>query len=1166
MPRFLHLVAAAAVAASLGAAQAPTPPAGPGPAPVAREDAYRANNVGVALLEQYNHADAAKRFQQALDIDPTLTLAKINLAIALFYVPDLPAATEAAKAAAGAAPEAPQPQYLLGLIAKSENDVEAAEAAFSKVLAIDPTDLGARVNLAQIRMQKREYDAAVELLRPAVASEPYHVTALYNLGVALTRAGKAEEGQQVIAKFQALREAGYGTAFSNNYLEQGRYAEAVASTGAEAGLVDAAAAPVTLALGGLLPAGADGSETGAALVDVDRDGDLDVVDTGGALRILANQRGTFTDASATYGLTGSALGGTSVIAGDYDNDERLDLFVLGVKSRALLHRETDGRFKDATAAAGIPEIARAAGALAFVDADHDGDLDLAIAGGLGNPAGLLLRNNGNGTFADVSTASGFGAAGGGAVGLVPTDYDNRRDVDLVVVRDRQAPALLKNLRDGTFADVAGTVGLSGLASGRSTTVAAGDVNKDGFTDLFIGRAEGGGALAASDGRGGFTLADVPGTDGTSAALVLDLDNDGLLDVLASTPKGLVHVRNLGVREAGGRRATAWAAPVTVFPGTAGTAGGHAVSNATWLAAGDIDQDGDTDLLARLAAPGAERGRLAWLRNEGGSRHASLRVQLAGKVSNRDATGAKIELRAGSLRQKLETASAWPAAAPSDVVFGLGARRAADVVRVIWPAGIVQAELPPADPPAGAAPGLVPHATLPLTELDRKPSSCPYLYTWNGERFEFITDFMGGGEMGYLHAPGVFNHPDPEEYTRIDGSRLVPKDGRYELRVTNELEETLFLDQLRLVVVDHPAGVEVHPREGAFAPPFPPHELYALRDARPVARAVDHAGRDVTDRLAALDRRFVDDLPVARIRGYASRHALTLDLGPAPPAGGDTMLLLTGWTDYAFSTDNVAASQAGLALEPPSLQVRDGRGAWTTVLPEIGIPVGRPQTVAVDLSKLRFHGPREVRVLTSMRVYWDRAQVATRDRASRPRVTTLAAAAADLAWRGFSAEVTPDGREPYGYDYARVSTVVPWKLMPGRYTREGDVRELVAAADDFFVVSRPGDALALSFDAAAAPPLPAGWTRTFLLHSVGYSKEMDHHSASPDQASPLPFRTMTRYPYAAPERYPDTPAHRAYVDRWNTRVVGRQLPPLELAVDAAGAAAGSRPATAAGGGR
>jgi hypothetical protein len=185
----------------------------------------------------------------------------------------------------------------------------------------------------------------------------------------------------------------------------------------------------------------------------------------------------------------------------------------------------------------------------------------------------------------------------------------------------------------------------------------------------------------------------------------------------------------------------------------------------------------------------------------------------------------------------------------------------------------------------------------------------------------------------------------------------------------------------------------------------------------------------------------------------------------------------------------------------------------------------------------------------MRIYWDQIRVATRDLAAghtAPRLTRLDPIVADLRWRGFSAEVSPDGREPFGYDYARVSDVSPWKAMPGRYTREGDVRELLRGVDDLFVVSRPGDEVALSFDARRLPPLPTGWTRTFLLHSIGYSKEMDRNSASPDVSWPLPFRSMTRYPYTPPESYPDTPRHRDYLERWNTRIVGRAVPPLELA--------------------
>src|SRR5205807_8291162 len=124
-------------------------------------------------------------------------------------------------------------------------------------------------------------------------------------------------------------------------------------------------------------------------------------------------------------------------------------------------------------------------------------------------------------------------------------------------------------------------------------------------------------------------------------------------------------------------------------------------------------------------------------------------------------------------------------------------------------GVLQAEFAgsaDAAAPAPIAPPPLP-SSLPIEELNRKPSSCPFLYTWNGERFEFVTDFMGGGEMGYWEGPGQYNHPDPVEFVRIAGDRLKARDGRYELRVTNELEEALFLDRLQLIEIAHPADVE-----------------------------------------------------------------------------------------------------------------------------------------------------------------------------------------------------------------------------------------------------------------------------------------------------------------------------------------------------------------------
>src|SRR5687767_15607041 len=183
----------------------------------------------------------------------------------------------------------------------------------------------------------------------------------------------------------------------------------------------------------------------------------------------------------------------------------------------------------------------------------------------------------------------------------------------------------------------------------------------------------------------------------------------------------------------------------------------------------------------------------------------------------------------------------------------------------------------------------------------------------------------------------------------------------------------------------------------------------------------------------------------------------------------------------------------------------------------------------------------------MRILWDQILVGTTEERASVRMMRLNPVRAGLRWRGFSREITPDGREPFGYDYDHISFRSPWKVMPGRYTREGDVRELLLESDDMFVISRPGDEISLAFDAQQLPQLPAGWTRTFLLYADGFSKEMDINSASPDSVEPLPFHAMSSYPYTTKgESYPMTRAHRRYLDRYNTRVVTAPLPPVEAA--------------------
>ncbi len=1105
---------ALAACVALVTAQTPTSPP--------REAAYRANNIGVAYLEQYDFDTAITAFRRGLEQDSTLAIARLNLGIALFYAGQPEPARQELERARTALPDRPHADFVLGLIDRASDRTDAALQDFARAQKLDATDPGININIGQLQLQQRHYPEALAAFRAAAAAEPYNATAAYGLATALIRSGAADEGKVAMEKFERLRSSGYATTFSQTYLEQGRYAEAIASTGAEASLVDARTPDV-----GFVNATRDvmgnAPLTGvvAGVFDVDNDGDLDIAIGGpSALRLYRNDSGRFSDISASAFGT-PPTGVTGVVAGDCDNDGDTDLLVFAASGPPTLYRQqSPNRFVAASGDVGLPSLTSVSSA-AWLDADHDGDLDLVIAGldGQTSPTVRLLRNNGEGRFTDVSADASLKVARS-LVSIVPTDFDDRRDIDMFMLPASGLPLLFRNLRDGTFADVAQERGLTG--DGEFTCVAVGDFNKDGYPDFFLGQRSNPATIAASDGRGRFALtAGSPLTAGARACQFVDYDNDGLLDLVVVTAGGLKILRNVGGN---------WTdVSERAFKGASTQQ--PSANNTAQLASGDLDGDGDTDLVV-----GDSTGFTIW-RNDGASRSASLRVRLTPRVSNRSAVGTKIEVRAGSLKQRLERYSAVPAPAPADLVFGFGARPGADVARVLWPSGILQAETA-----SGGATAKPLSGALNVQELDRKPSSCPYLYTWNGERFEFITDFLGGGEMGYWEGPRVYNQPDPDEYVRIAGDRLKPRDGRYELRVTNELEEVLFLDRLQLVAVAHPKDVEIHPNEGLRAKPEP-FRLFAIRDAQAPTAVEDEHGHDVLARVLRMDRQYPDDFGVDRIRGYAKEHSLTITLPPSKD--GRRALLLTGWTDYAFSGDNVAAHQLGLPTLVPSLEIADAHGQWRTAIADIGFPVGRPQTVVVDLTGKVPASVSTVRIVTTMRIYWDAIRVGTIVESAGATTTRLDPVASTLAWRGFSTPDSPDGREPFGADYSRVATGSPWKQMPGRYTREGDVRELLLTTDDRFIVSRPGDEITVSFDATGVPKVPDGWTTTFLLYADGFSKEMDLNSASPDEVEPLPFHGMTRYPYPTSEAPRRSATYQEYLDRYNTRVVKRLLPPIEL---------------------
>ncbi|HEX6202944.1 MAG TPA: hypothetical protein VF100_08075, partial [Thermoanaerobaculia bacterium] len=591
-------------------------------------------------------------------------------------------------------------------------------------------------------------------------------------------------------------------------------------------------------------------------------------------------------------------------------------------------------------------------------------------------------------------------------------------------------------------------------------------------------------------------------------VLADVEARGILDVV--TAGGLL--RNLGFG-----RLAAEPRPLPPLPGGDG-------APLAGLAAADLDGDGLPELVALTAG-----GRLLHLANRTETANGRLVVALGGVKNLELAPAAEIEVKAGTSYQK-RLYHGVPLA------FGLGPHAAADVVRITWPNGLIQNET--AAPAAGEL--------LAVREAQRLSGSCPMVFTWNGREHEFVTDVLGVAPLGAAAGDGEYFDVDHDEYVQIAAEQLVPRDGRYDVRMTEELREVGYLDRVELIAVDHPAGTAIYTSEKFTGPPYLDLRLYGVSEPIRPRAARDHTGADVLARVLARDRTYPDGFR-RDFSGLAELHSLELDFGSASADGGaapdgEAILVLHGWVDWADGSTFFATSQGGSGptLVMPYLQVEDERGEWVTVIDNMGLPAGKPKTIVVDLSGKWLSDSRKVRIVTSLCVYWDEVFLAAGAGEPEARLTRLSPAAADLRFRGFSGLVQhPERKQPEWFVYAERRFASMWNPTPGLYTRFGDVRELLDRVDDRFVVFGSGDEVALEFDAAALPPLPDGWRRDFLLYVAGWAKDGDANTAHSQTVGPLPFHGMSGYPYGPDEAYPDTEQHRRYVEEWLTR------PALEL---------------------
>jgi tetratricopeptide (TPR) repeat protein len=1158
------------------------------PKPAAAATVQAQRNIGKAYYEQGKYPEAIAAFQQVVASGQAVAMDHLALGQALMQANQLDEALGELTTAHQMDPKLLAVEYNLGILYKREQRYPEAEAALKHVAEADPSDPATWFNLGTIYFAEKKLDEALDAHQHVVQmgfghGENFYVASTYHMFTILTRLKQQAEAQKFLKINQELRDKVPGISLQYPALEAGKYGVLVIPTApltvppqsaaSESGRVTFADITGKLNIpanpGGSPPSPAAGQNIQSsdysfdwgrdnlvplfgpsiAIGDYDGDGypDLYVVSPAGRNHLYHNNGdGTFTDVTDKAGVAGSGASLSATFA-DYDNSGHPSLFVAGLGGITLYHNDGKGTFTDVTQKAGLKDKGSEVDTRAVLfDSDNDGFVDLVVTAYTDladSPKGKatfafprdfsgltsrLYRNNGDGTFTDVTASSGLSAKGRMRK-VVFADFNNDGYADLLFVRDDGPPLLYINKGEGKFADRTAEAGAT-LAQSSALDAEVADFNHDGNFDLALWSLSGyqvllnqgnakfaaAGAMPAVTPPSGIfafrgTVADV-NADGFDDLVVVD--GSGKWRLIANhAGKFSAQSIELTARKTLSQLTPAW----LVNPGKLDLVG--------------VETSGEVVAFERQGPP------VRW-----------VEVRFDGFKSNKQGIGNIVEFKAGNFYKK--------ALATGDPVrVYTGDLTKLDVVRTTWPNQVVQNSIDVAT-----------NQPVSVRESERLASSCPFLYVWDGKAYVFFTDILGVAPLGELLPDGTRMKPNPEELVRL-GSKLRLQEGNYVFQVTNEMREVDYFDQLRLLAVDHPADEEVYADEIYSSSPQPP-SLYAVREKRPPISAVDDRGDDVLPLIQSVDGRYPTGFSQNRILGLAEPHTLTLDLGVFPQ-DRPVALWLTGWVFWTDSNASRALmSNSQLQMIPPYLQVRDERGQWTTAIPDMGLPSGTNRTMTVDLTGKFPTSDHHLRIVTNFCVYWDQiffttnetvittagslALVATVSKASSrglsTRVGELPLVSANLHYRGFSTPVNdPKHQRPDSFDYVHVLAYAPWNPFLGNYTRYGEVGKLLARTDDRLVVMATGDEMTVKFSAQQLPPLKPGWKRDFFLYVSGYAKDGEPNTAYSRTVAPLPFRAMANYPYGTAS-YPDDQGQRAYLREYQTRPGHALIPPLAPAVN------------------
>ncbi|MCH8567948.1 MAG: FG-GAP-like repeat-containing protein [Balneolales bacterium] len=782
---------------------------------------------------------------------------------------------------------------------------------------------------------------------------------------------------------------------------------------------------------------------------------------------------------------------------DFNYNFKVDVAAAGAGGFRLFQQNEDQTFTDISRNLGLPSsvLNRAYAGVWPADVDLDGDLDLIVAPVNGEAFALI--NHADGTFGARNVFSGAD----NIRDVRWADLDGSGAADALFLDSEGRLHLYMNQRAMEFRRHGGEP----LVNGGVVAVAIGDITSNGFFEIAAAMQNGSINMLSYSLRNdswstreivaaGLNPDEIPFSIGNTSLFVAEIDNNGSLDLVRSTPE----------------RTDLWLSDEE-----------RQFQHLDELALGKVYSVFDIDGSERLDLLGVDaNGKAFQLMNSGtkGYNAYSIRARASGGEGdqriNSFGIGGEMEIRSGLMYQKQLITSPI-------VHFGLGRHDEAEMLRIIWPNGSVQAEF--AELGIGAT----------IFNEQILKGSCPWLFTGDGEQFHFITDILWRSPLGLrINAQETAGVIQTLDRVRIPGDKLKPVNGLYDIRVTAELWETHFFDYVELISVDHPENTEVFIDE-RFVFPAPDLSARVVSSTSPVAAVRDEYGNDLTELVREKDGRYIAPFNRTTFQGVVYPYSIEVELGSDAPADEDIWLVMHGWLRPTDSSLNLALSQ-GEHIMPSGLKVEiaSGDSNWKLLHEDFGIPAGKTKTILLPLDSEIFSQSenRRVRFTTSSEIHWDKIHWAA-DRSSQQIIKqSLTPVRQELRHRGFSEWYRPDSISPKLANYNEISGTAPrWRDLEGFHTRFGDVSELLEAIDDRYVIMNAGDEMVLEFQ--ALDPVQPGYTRTYIFVSDGWVKDGDYNTEASRTVLPLPYHGQADYEYTGSTVLFDDPVFQRHRKDW-----------------------------------